>query len=305
MGEIPLVFQPVDKKPEAADQTIVRPHTSYWRDAWRRLKQNKVAIASLYIILLIVFIALFGPYFSPYSYSDQSLLMQNQPPSTEHWFGTDNLGRDLLVRCLYGARISLVIGFFVTLINLTLGIVYGGIAGYYGGKTDDLMMRVVDILYSIPLILWVILLMVVMKPGLQNVLIAIGVVYWLHMARVVRGQVLSLKEQDFVLAARTIGVSKRRIILRHLIPNAVGPILVTVTFNIPQAIFTEAFLSFIGLGVGAPMASLGMLASDAIGGLRSFPYQLFFPSIIISLIMLAFNFLGDGLRDALDPRMRK
>jgi oligopeptide transport system permease protein len=231
--------------------------------------------------------------------------MQNQPPSTEHWFGTDNLGRDLLVRCLYGARISLVIGFFVTLINLTLGIVYGGIAGYYGGKTDDLMMRVVDILYSIPLILWVILLMVVMKPGLQNVLIAIGVVYWLHMARVVRGQVLSLKEQDFVLAARTIGVSKRRIILRHLIPNAVGPILVTVTFNIPQAIFTEAFLSFIGLGVGAPMASLGMLASDAIGGLRSFPYQLFFPSIIISLIMLAFNFLGDGLRDALDPRMRK
>lgn len=304
MSEISVIFQPVGRKPEA-DQTIVRPHIGYWKDAWRRLKENKVAIASLYVILLIILMALIGPYFSPYSYSDQSLLMQNQPPSAEHWFGTDNLGRDLLVRCLYGARISLVIGIFVTLINLTLGIIYGGIAGYYGGKIDDLMMRVVDILYSIPLILWVILLMVLIKPGLPNVLIAIGVVYWLHMARVVRGQVLSLKEQDFVLAARTIGVSSYRIILRHLIPNAVGPILVTATFNIPQAIFTEAFLSFIGLGVGAPMASLGMLASDAIGGLRSFPYQLFFPSAIICIIMLSFNFLGDGLRDALDPRMRK
>jgi oligopeptide transport system permease protein len=167
------------------------------------------------------------------------------------------------------------------------------------------MMRVVDILYAIPLLLWVILLMVVLKPGLQNVLIAIGAVYWLNMARIVRGQVLSLKEQDYVLAALTIGVPHHRIILRHLIPNAIGPILVTITLSIPQAIFVEAFLSFIGLGVGAPMASWGMLASDALGGFRSYPYQLFFPAAAICLTMLAFNFLGDGLRDALDPRMRK
>jgi oligopeptide transport system permease protein len=217
----------------------------------------------------------------------------------------DNLGRDLLTRCLYGARISLAVGIFATLISLTIGVLFGGIAGFWGGKIDNMMMRIVDIFYAIPLLLWVILLMVVLKPGLQNILIALGVTYWLSMARIVRGQVLSLKEQDYILAARTIGASNRRIILRHLIPNAIGPILVTATFNIPQAIFTEAFLSFIGLGVGAPQASWGMLASDALGGLRSFPYQLFFPAVAICLTMLAFNFLGDGLRDALDPRLRK
>lgn len=304
MSQAPVLFERIGRRPELSNLNV-RPHLSYWRDAWRRLKQNKVAIVSLVAIVFIILLVSFGPLFTTYTYSDQSLLMQNQPPSAEHWFGTDNLGRDLFVRCLYGARISLIVGFFVSLINLTLGVIYGGVSGYYGGKVDNLMMRIVDILYAIPLLLWVILLMVILKPGLQNVLIAIGAVYWLYMARVVRGQVLSLKEQDYVLAARTIGVSKSRIIMRHLIPNAIGPILVTVTFNIPEAIFVEAFLSFIGLGVGAPMASLGMLASDAIGGFRSFPYQLFFPAIAICIIMLAFNFLGDGLRDALDPRMRK
>jgi oligopeptide transport system permease protein len=288
-----------------ADQALVRPPLSYWSDAWRRLQQNKAAIISFYMIILIMLAAVVGPWVSPYSYSDQSLIMQNQPPSLEHWFGTDNLGRDLLTRCLYGARISLAVGVFATLISLTIGVLFGGIAGFWGGKVDNMMMRVVDIFYAIPLLLWVILLMVILKPGLQNILIAIGVTYWLSMARIVRGQVLSLKEQDYILAARTIGASNRRIILRHLIPNAIGPILVTATFNIPQAIFTEAFLSFIGLGVGAPQASWGMLASDALGGLRSFPYQLFFPAMAICLTMLAFNFLGDGLRDALDPRLRK
>ncbi len=300
----PVLFEPVGRAADT-DNLAVRPNTSYWKDAWRRLKQNKVAIISLFVIILIILAAIIGPFFCKYSYSDQSLLSANQPPSADHWFGTDNLGRDLFVRCLYGARVSLTIGFFVTLINLSLGVIYGGISGFYGGKVDEYMMRIVDILYAIPLLLWVILLMVILKPGLQNVLIAIGAVYWLYMARVVRGQVLSLKEQDYVLAARAIGVSDKRIILRHLVPNAIGPILVTVTFNIPEAIFTEAFLSFIGLGVGAPMASWGMLASDALDGFRSFPYQLFFPAVSICITMLAFNFFGDGLRDALDPRLRK
>jgi oligopeptide transport system permease protein len=297
-------FTPIGRQ-DQPDQALVRSPLSYWSDAWRRLQQNKGAMISFYAVILIMLAAVVGPWLSPYSYSDQSLIMQNQPPSAEHWCGTDNLGRDLLTRCLYGARISLAVGIFATLISLTIGVLFGGSAGFWGGKLDNIMMRIVDILYAIPLLLWVILLMVVLKPGLQNILIAIGATYWLSMARIVRGQVLSLKEQDYILAARTIGASNKRIILRHLIPNAIGPILVTATFNIPQAIFTEAFLSFIGLGVGAPQASWGMLASDALGGLRSFPYQLFFPAAAICLTMLAFNFLGDGLRDALDPRLRK
>jgi oligopeptide transport system permease protein len=279
--------------------------TSYWKDARRRLKQNKAAIISLYLIILIFTAAIFGPLLSPYSYAKQSLILQNTPPTVEHWFGTDNVGRDLLTRCLYGTGISLAVGIFATLISLTIGVLYGGIAGFSGGRVDNIMMRIVDIFYAIPLLLWVILLMVLLKPGLQNILTAIGITYWLSMARIVRGQVLSLKEQDYVLAARAIGASPMRIILKYLIPNSIGPILVTATFNIPQAIFTEAFLSFIGLGVSAPMASLGMLASDALSGMRSFPYQLFFPAGAICIMMLAFNFLGDGLRDALDPRMRK
>ncbi len=304
MINAPEMFQPIGRQ-TGDDQTIVRPNTSYWKDAWRRLKLNKVAIFALCIIVVIVLMAVIGPFFSKYTYSDQSLLSANQTPSSDHWLGTDNLGRDLWVRLLYGARVSLIVGFFASFISLTIGVIYGGISGYFGGKVDEYMMRIVDILYSIPLLLWVILLMVILKPGLQNVLIAIGAVYWLYMARVVRGQILSMKEQDYVLAARAIGVSKPRIILRHLIPNAIGPILVTVTFNIPEAIFTEAFLSFIGLGVGAPMASWGVLASDALDGFRSFSYQLFFPAVAICVTMLAFNFFGDGLRDALDPRLRK
>jgi oligopeptide transport system permease protein len=304
MNISPEMFEPI-KRQTKEDQRIVRPNTSYWKDAWRRLKRNKVAICALFIIGLILLTAIVGPLFSKYSYSDQSLLSSNQPPTAHHWLGTDNLGRDLWIRILYGARVSLTVGFFASIISLTIGVIYGGISGYYGGKVDGYMMRIVDILYAIPLLLWVILFMVILKPGLQNVLIAIGAVYWLSMARVVRGQVLSMKEQDYVLAARAIGASKTRIILRHLIPNTIGPILVTVTFNIPEAIFTEAFLSFIGLGVGAPMASWGVLASDALNAFRSFPYQLFFPSAAICLTMLAFNFFGDGLRDALDPRLRK
>ncbi len=289
----------------AAVAGTARPATTYWQDAWRRLKQNRLAMTGLAVIVFIALMAAVGPFFSPYSYSDQVLADANQPPSAQHWFGTDNLGRDLFTRVLYGARISLSIGIVASLINLTIGVVYGGISGYFGGRVDSVMMRLVDILYGIPLLLFVILLMVVLKPGLINIFIALGLVYWLGMARIVRGQVLAIKEQEYVLAARLAGAGSRRIILRHLVPNSMGPIIVTLTLSIPEAIFTEAFLSFIGLGVSAPMASWGVLASESLTGLRSYPFQLLYPALAISITMLAFNFLGDGLRDALDPRMRK
>ncbi|SHJ46920.1 ABC transporter permease [Tepidibacter formicigenes] len=286
-------------------EKIARPSMTYWQDVWRRLKGNKVAMGSLVFLIFLILLAIFGPMLAKYSYSDQNLMMANQSPNAQHWFGTDKHGRDLYVRVLYGARISLTVGFVASIINLVVGVLYGGISGYFGGKVDNVMMRIVDILYTIPLTLYVILLMVVIGSGLKSILIALGSVYWLGMARLVRGQILSLKEQEYVLAAKTLGASDFRILLRHLIPNAMGPIIVTMTMAIPSAIFTEAFLSFIGLGVSAPMASWGVLANDALGSIRTYPYQLFFPSLAISITMLAFNFLGDGLRDALDPRMRK
>jgi len=221
-------------------------------------------------------------------------------------FGSDSVGRSLLVRVMHGARISLMVAFVASLANLLIGAVYGSIAGYEGGLTDILMMRFVDILNSIPLLLYVILIMVLVRNrGLWTMIITLGSIYWINMARLVRGQVLSLKKQEFVFAAIALGVQRRAIITRHLIPNTIGPIIVSMTMMIPRAIFTEAFLSFIGLGVSAPMASWGTLSEDALSALLSFPYQLFFPSLAIAITMLSFNFLGDGLRDALDPRLRK
>ncbi|WP_436836643.1 ABC transporter permease [Megamonas funiformis] len=277
----------------------------YWQDAWIRLKKNKMALLGLIIIVCLIVLAIFGPIFSSHTYDEQNLMMTNSSPSWEHWFGTDNLGRDIFIRVLYGARISLAIGIVASLLNLFIGVIYGGIAGFFGGKIDRIMMNIVDILYSVPTLLYVILLMVILKPGLINIFIALGIGYWLQMARIVRGQILSMKEQEFILAARTIGVSKERILFRHLLPNAMGAIIVTMTLAIPDAIFTEAFLSFIGLGVSAPMASWGVLASEGVNNLRAYPFQLFFPAVAISVTMLAFNFLGDGLRDVLDPKMRR
>lgn len=231
--------------------------------------------------------------------------MANLPPSGTHWFGTDKFGRDVFIRILYGARISLTVGYVASLLNIIIGILYGGIAGYFGGKIDNIMMRIVDILYSIPMTIYVILFMVVFGAGLKSIIIALAVAFWLTMARIVRGEIMSLKQQEFVLAAKTLGASSFRIIFKHLIPNCMGPIIVTLTLSIPEAIFTESFLSFIGLGVSAPMASWGTLASDALDGFQLYPMQLFFPSIAICLTMLAFNLLGDGLRDSLDPKMKK
>ncbi|MGE5578232.1 MAG: ABC transporter permease [Syntrophothermus sp.] len=298
------LFQPVARQSSEAE-AIARPSVTFWQDAWRRLKQNWAAMFGLVLIIILLLLAVVGPYFTPYSYSDQDLDRTGEGPSWQHLLGTDLHGRDQLVRILYGARISLTVGIFASLINLTIGVIYGGISGLVGGKVDNIMMRIVDVLYSIPLLLYVILFMVIFEPGLQNVLLAIGLVYWTDMARIVRGQILSLREQDYVLAARTLGAKQWRILLRHLVPNAMGPIIVTLTLKIPEAIFTEAWLSFVGLGVSAPMASWGSLASDALPSLQSYPHLLLFPALAISITMLAFNFLGDGLRDALDPRQRR
>lgn len=285
--------------------TIARPSETYWQDVWRRLKLNKVAMLSLILIILLLLIATLGPLFSKFDYRYQDMKSLSLSPSNVHWFGTDDLGRDLYVRTLYGARISLLVGIVSALINFVIGIIYGGISGYYGGKIDNIMMRIVDVLYAIPVVLYVILLMVVLGNGLQNIFIALGISYWVGMARMVRGQVLQLKQQEFVLAAKAIGEMDFKILIKHLIPNAMGQIIILLTMSIPSAIFTEAFLSFIGLGVSAPMASLGVLCNDAVSSFRTYPYQLFFPAMTICLIMLAFNLFGDGLRDALDPKMRK
>jgi len=281
-----------------------RPRVGFWGDAWRRLRRNRAAMAGLWITVFLMIAALIGPPLSPYRYSDQDFDHIFEGPSRAHWFGTDELGRDLLTRVLYGARISLSIGFVASFVNVVIGVTYGAISGYFGGKIDNLMMRIVDVIYGVPLLLWVILLMVVLEPGLINIYIALGTVYWLTMARIVRGQVLSLREREFTEAARALGVSTPRILLRHIVPNTMGPIIVTMTLSVPQAIFVEAFLSYIGLGVQAPMASWGSLASDATEVLRVAPHLVFFPGLAIVITMLAFNFLGDGLRDALDPRLR-
>ena len=219
--------------------------------------------------------------------------------------GTDALGRDILTRLMYGTRVSLLVAFVAAFVNMIVGIIYGGISGYVGGMTDQIMMRIVDIISTIPLTLYVILIMVIMGSGLQSIIVALGSVYWVDMARVVRGQVLSLKNQEFVVAARTIGSSTRTILFQHLIPNAMGSILVTVTMLIPSAIFMEAFLGFLGIGLQPPLASLGTMCNDATEHLRTSPYQLFIPALVIVLIMFGFNFVGDGLRDALDPKLKK
>ena len=297
-------FMPLTRE-ERFESEIIRPSRNYWQDAWSRLKRDKLALFGLVVIVMILLLAVFGPMLSHYEYDAQDFMISNEPPDLKHWFGTDMFGRDIFVRVLYGARISLAVGFLASIISLFIGVLYGGISGFAGGRVDDVMMRVVDVIYSVPMMIYVILLMVVVGPGLKSIFITLGISYWAPMARIVRAEVMRMKGSEFILAARVLGASSRRILLRHLIPNALGPVLVTLTFSIPGAIFTEAFLSFVGLGVSAPMASWGVLCSDAAGSLAIYPWQLFFPAGAISITILAFNFLGDGLRDALDPKLRR
>ena len=300
----PLMFMPISEH-DRAETEIIRPSKTYWQDVRSRLRRDKLAMFGLSVIILILFLAVFAPMFSKYEYDTQDFMEANEPPSLNHFFGTDMFGRDLFVRVLYGARISLAVGFLASFISLFIGVIYGGISGFSGGKTDDVMMRIVDVIYSVPMMIYVILLMVVVGSGLKSIFITLGISYWAPMARIVRAEILRLKNEEFILAAKVMGASPKRILLRHLIPNAMGSILVTLTLSIPGAIFTEAFLSFVGLGVSAPMASWGVLCSDAVSSLAIYPYQLFFPAAAISLTILAFNFFGDGLRDALDPKLRK
>ncbi len=304
MTEELLAFSPLDKAAQLAQTEEAYDSSSYWRDAWERLKRNRQAMIGLYILLTLLAFAIVGPWITPYTYYETHLQLKNQPPSWQFWFGTDELGRDLFTRLWWGARISLFVGMAASLIDLVIGVFYGALAGFIGKKTEELMMRTADILYAIPYLLVVILLMVVIGSGLTTIIIALTMTGWIGMARIVRGQILQIKELDFVKAAYAIGASRRRILTQHLIPNAMGPIIVTVTLTVPTAIFTEAFLSFLGLGVQAPIASWGTMASDGLSALRYYPWRLFFPAAFISITMFSFNLLGDGLHDAFDPRLR-
>src|SRR5690625_247489 len=297
-------FEPLAHDESSAEK-IAGESTSYWKDAWRRFKQNKLALFGVVVIVLLGILSFLGGPISGHNYYENDLMNANQSPSAEHWIGTDNLGRDLFARTWYGAKISLFIGLTAAFIDLIIGVIWGSISGYLGGRVDEYMMRIADILSGVPYLLVVILLMVIMPQGLWTLIIAMTITGWINMARIVRGEVMRLKTEEYVMAAKTLGASNTRILAKHLIPNTLGPILVTLTLTVPTAIFTEAFLRFLGLGVPAPLASWGTMASDALSSLRYYPFQLFFPAFFISLTMLAFNVVGDGMRDALDPKDRR
>lgn len=290
------------------EETVLEPideaASSYWTDAWARLKQNRTALFGFWILLFLSFFAIVGPWLTPYTYYETHLPLKNLAPSWQFWFGTDELGRDMFARIWWGARISLFVGVTAALIDLCIGLFFGALSGYFGGKIDEAMMRFADVVYSIPHMLVVILLMVVIGSGLLSIILALTITGWIPMARIVRGQILQLKELDYAKAALALGASRQRILFRHLIPNAMGPIITTMTFTIPTAIFAEAFLSFLGLGIQAPVASWGTMANDGLSALTYYPWRLFFPATFISITMLSFNLVGDGLRDALDPRLR-
>ncbi|AEE90255.1 MULTISPECIES: ABC transporter permease [Tepidanaerobacter] len=284
---------------------ITRPSLSYWQDAWIRLKKNKVAMLGLAIIIFYIIMAIIGPYMTSADYRMTNSAIADQLPSKEHWFGTDSLGRDLWARVWLGARVSLTIGFAVTLLNQFIGIIIGGISGYFGGKLDMIIMRIIDVLYGIPsLIVAILVILVRGESGIASLIIAMIITGWIGSARFVRGQVLQLKNQEFVLAAKVLGASSMRIILRHLIPNMMGLLITNITMAIPGAIFSEAFLSYIGIGIQPPDTSWGQLAREGAQVFMAYPWEIFLPSFFISTTMLSLNLLGDGLRNALDPKMR-
>ncbi|NLV36318.1 MAG: ABC transporter permease [Clostridiaceae bacterium] len=332
-------FLPAEQE-EKQSLVVMRKSVSFWKDGLRRFSRNTIAMISLVAIILIMIFAFVVPYFYPYSYEQQIRGSENLAPMQysqqelelkengesvfPHILGTDSLGRDTMIRLMMGSRVSLLVGIVASILVLLIGSTYGAIAGYFGGKVDLIMMRLVDIIYTVPDILIIILLMVTLKYPLQElaysspafewintvgvglicIFIVFALLYWVGMARIVRSQILSLKEQEFVTAARALGASHGRIIRKHLLTNCMGTLIVTTTLQIPSSIFTESFLSFIGIGVAAPMPSLGSMASTAIDGIVSYPYRLLAPAIMISLIILSFNLIGDGLRDAFDPKLK-
>ncbi|AWE08775.1 diguanylate cyclase [Lysinibacillus sp. 2017] len=299
----PERFKVVGARTQEAD-SLNKKQVSFWQEVIYRFSHNKLAIIGLVILVLIGVMAILAPMFSSWNY-EESTGLYNSAPSATHWFGTDDLARDLFVRVWQGARISLFIGIAAAVIDLIIGVLWGSISGLLGGRVDNIMMRIADVLTAIPYMLVVIILLVVMEKGLVPMIIALSITGWVNMARIVRAEVLSIKSREFVLASRTLGANSWHLIKRHLIPNALGVILVTMTLTIPGAIFTESFLSYIGLGVQQPMASWGTMASEGNKAIQSAPWRLIFPALFISLTIFAFNAVGDGLRDALDPKLRK
>jgi oligopeptide transport system permease protein len=331
----PALFEKATEE-EKQELVVMRKSTSLWRDAMRRFRRNPFAMVALVLIIALILFAFVGPLFVPYQYDQFNKGEENQGPTIQdangnwvfnstHPFGTDKFGRDLLVRNMYGTQISLSVGIIAAALTVIIGSLYGSISGFAGGKTDNIMMRVIDVIFALPDLLIVILLSVTLKepleglmksspllkglsalgPAFFSMLIVFALLYWGTMARIVRGEVLRIKEQEYILAAKALGAGSSRTIRRHILPNCIGPIIVTATLQIPAAIFTESFLSFIGLGISAPRASLGSMVTDAIGGAYSYPTRIVFPAVLILLIILGFNTVGDALRDVLDPRMKK
>ena len=283
----------------------VEQGTSLWQDAWHRLAQNKLAVAGAIVLLVLTAAAFLGPLFLTQSYETQDLALGATAPSAQHWLGTDTLGRDMFVRLLYGGQVSIAVGLCATAVALTIGVIYGTVAGFLGGKVDAVMMRIVDIMFALPFTVFVILLMVFFGRKFVLLFAAIGAVQWLTMARIVRGQVKSLRRMEFIEAAEALGLPTHKIIFRHMIPNALGPIIVYATLTVPSVMLLEAFLSFLGLGVQPPMSSWGVLIKEGAENMEEFPWMLIFPGAALALTLFSLNFLGDGLRDALDPRASK
>jgi len=288
-----------------ADLADAEDGSSLWQDAWLRLKKNRAAVAGGVVLLTMVILALLTPLIAPYSYEAQNLDLGASPPSAAHWLGTDIFGRDLLTQILYGGRISLAVGFIATAVALVIGVTWGAVAGYVGGRVDAAMMRFVDILYALPFMIFIILLMVVFGRNILLLFLAIGAVEWLTMARIMRTQVQALRQQEFVEAAISLGLSPSAIIFKHIIPNAIGPIIVYTTLTIPSVMLLEAFLSFLGLGIQPPQTSWGLLISYGAETMEEYPWLLIFPGLALTITLFSLNFLGDGLRDALDVRGSK